>query len=382
MEKILGIKVSLNAKMNSNNSNPINDKTIRNNPSCSLPKDFFETVIYCEMKLKEKFNIKIFQKLANYYSDAIDYYESINDPKFMLYNQNLSMLFSQTEAKKYFSDGGSVKTKIKKEKNKEKIENCDKKITNNKVKIFIKKNLANDARNLINDIINKDITIQENAFKKRLEEKKKKYLLSKSHNLSNHFIGKEFKNIIGINRINNSKISDASESIDIISDYEFKFNDKDISNLNSNTDNTYTNKNSDGDNENSNNNIQILINNNNELEEITSSEIKENKDKNNTIIGIFGNNLDFKSEINGESTPISIDTKTNIRCTNKTMFLEKMKFNFDVYSNDYFNFFIKKITNQIITDYSKNFNDLTQNITDIVVNSNNQTERNGIFTEF
>ena len=173
MEKNFGIKVNLNPKMNNNNSNPINDKKIQNNSTCNLPKDFFETVLYCEMKLKEKFNMKIFHKLANYYSAAIDYYESINDPKFMLYNQNLSMLFSQTEAKKYFSDGGSIKEKIKKEKNKEKIDNCDKKITTNKVKNFIKKNLESDTKSKINDIINRDISVQENDFKKRLEEKKK-----------------------------------------------------------------------------------------------------------------------------------------------------------------------------------------------------------------
>jgi hypothetical protein len=98
-----------------------------------------------------------------------------------------------------------------------------------------------------------------------LEEKKKRYLLSKSDNLANHFIVKEFKN-----RISNSNNTDKNESIDFISDSEFKFNE--TSNLNSNTDNTYTNKNSDGDNESSNNNIQILINNNNSSEEIKSDE--------------------------------------------------------------------------------------------------------------
>ena len=365
MEKNFGIKVNLNPKMNNNNSNPINDKKIQNNSTCNLPKDFFETVLYCEMKLKEKFNMKIFHKLANYYSAAIDYYESINDPKFMLYNQNLSMLFSQTEAKKYFSDGGSIKEKIQKDKNKKKIDNCDKKITTDKVKNFIKKNLESDTKSKINDIINRDISVQENDFKKRLEEKKKRYLLSKSDNLSNHIIVKEFKN-----KINSSNITDKSESIDFIFDSEFKFND--ISNLNSNTDNTYTNKNSDGDNESSNNNIQILINNNNTLEEIKSVEIQEQENKNNNMNDSFGNKLDFNSEINSKSTPVSIINNNNIKCTNKTMFLEKMKFNFDIYSNDYYDFFTKKIANQIITDYSKNYNELTQNITDIVVNSNNQ----------
>ena len=86
----------------------------------------------------------------------------------------------------------------------------------------------------------------------------------------------------------------------------------------------------------------------------------------------FGNKLDFNSEINSKSIPAAITNNNNIKCTNKTMFLEKMKFNFDIYSNDYYDFFTKKIANQIITDYSKNYKELTQNITDIVVNSSNQ----------
>lgn len=371
MERNLEIKVNLNSKMNNKKSNPINNNKILNSSTCSLPKDFFETVLYCETKLKEKFNIKIFNKLANYYSTAIDYYESINDPKFMLYNQNLSILFSQTEAKKYFSDGINIKAKIQKDKNKKKIENCDKKITNNKVKKFIKKNLENDTKSVIKDMINKDIAIQENDFRKRLAEKKKRYLLSKSDNLANHCISNEFKNIGGNNRISNSKFSDKNESIDFISDSEFMFNDKDISNINSNTDNTHTYKNSDGDNESS-NNIQILINNTNILEEAKVCEMKENDDKNNIMNDSFGNKLDYKLEKNSKSTSLSIISKNNIKCTNKTMFLEKMKFNFDIYSNDYYDFFIKKIAHQIITDYSKNYNELTQSITDIVVNSNNQ----------
>ena len=45
----------------------------------------------------------------------------------MIYNQNLPLLFSHIEAKKFLSDG-KTKEKIKKEKFKKKIENCDKKI--------------------------------------------------------------------------------------------------------------------------------------------------------------------------------------------------------------------------------------------------------------
>ena len=127
MNKLIEIKVNtiLNSLKFKKDSNPINNPKIEYTKAPSLPKVFFETVIECEVKLKEKFNIKIFQKLADYYSAAIEYYESINDPKFMVYNQNLGLLFSNPEAKKYLS-GGKTKEKLKKEKIKKKIEKCDK----------------------------------------------------------------------------------------------------------------------------------------------------------------------------------------------------------------------------------------------------------------
>ena len=61
----------------------------------SLPPDFFQKVLDCEVDLKEKFDPKIFFELINYYSKAIEYYESISDPKFIIYNQALNFLFEQ-----------------------------------------------------------------------------------------------------------------------------------------------------------------------------------------------------------------------------------------------------------------------------------------------
>ena len=58
-----------------------------------LPKDFFEKVLENEMKLKEKFDIGILANLIKYYSLAVEYYQSINDPKYMEYNENLNLLF-------------------------------------------------------------------------------------------------------------------------------------------------------------------------------------------------------------------------------------------------------------------------------------------------
>ncbi len=49
-----------------------------------------------------------------------------------------------------------------------------------------------------------------------------------------------------------------------------------------------------------------------------------------------------------------------------------MKLHFDIYSNDYYDHFIKKITDQIIKDYNSNFDELTQTLMDSAVNYINQ----------
>ena len=92
----------------------------------------------CEVKLKEKFEMKVLQKLIDYYSLAVGYYESINDPKYMIYNQSLTLLFSQPEVKKYFS-GGNIKLKLKKENIQKVISDFDKKISTENVKSFIRR---------------------------------------------------------------------------------------------------------------------------------------------------------------------------------------------------------------------------------------------------
>lgn len=136
-----------------------------------LPKDFFETVLECEVKLKEKFDMKVLQKLIDYYSTAVGYYESINDPKFMIYNQSLTLLFSQPEVKKYIS-GGNIKLKLKKENLQKIINECDKKVTTEKVKNFIRRKKSVDSKKQINNLINKDMDSQTSDFK-RLAEKRR-----------------------------------------------------------------------------------------------------------------------------------------------------------------------------------------------------------------
>ena len=363
MEKRVGIKVNRNNNMITvkRNIKPVNS-TIEKGKVEGLPKDFFETVLDCEVKLKEKFDMKVLQKLIDYYSTAVGYYESINDPKFMIYNQSLSLLFSQPEVKKYLT-GGNIKLKLKKENIQKIIQECDKKVTTEKVKNFIRRKSAVDSKKTINKLINKDMDTQTNDFKKRLAEKKKRYRLSTSDMAGSNEVGRALRNMGLNNNFNNDNKN--NKSIDLAQDKDFKISDKDVPNLNSNTD-----KNIIGDGS-STNNIQLVGENsgtNNILDELKKEDLKNEDNKNNDE-----NNLNdsFEKKLDLESTSNIVPNK-NIKFTNKTKFLEKMKLHFDIYSNDYYDYFIKKITDQIIKDYNTNYNELTQTLMDSAVNYVNQ----------
>ena len=146
-QKPIGIKVKRNNNMKTipKKQKPNANANIIQGRVQGLPKDFFETVLDCEVKLKQKFDMKVLQKLIDYYSTAVGYYESINDPKYMIYNQSLSLLFSQPEVKQYLS-GGNLKLKLKKENIQKIIQECDKKVTTDKVKSFIRRKSTADSK--------------------------------------------------------------------------------------------------------------------------------------------------------------------------------------------------------------------------------------------
>ena len=117
---------------------------------------------------------------------------------------------------------------------------------------------------------------------------------------------------------------------------------------------------------------------NNILDDLKNEDLKNNEEKkigenslyNSNSNESFENKLDYNSELSSIKSGNS--NKNNIRFTKKTQFLEKMNFNFDMYSNDYYDYFIKKIADKVIKDYSTNYQLLTQNLIDITVNSINQ----------
>ena len=360
MEKRIGIKVNRNNNMTTISKKPKPNMiaAFEKGKVPGLPKDFFETVLDCEVKLKEKFDMKVLQKLIDYYSTAVGYYESINDPKYMIYNQSLSLLFSQPEVKQYLQSG-NIKLKLKKENLQKIIQECDKKVTTDKVKSFIRRKTTVDSKKTINNLINKDMDTQSNDFKKRLAEKKKRYKLSTSMGGSDN-VGRAFKNI-GLNI--NSENKNTNKSIDLAPEKEFAFSEKDMPNLNNAED---------PDKGSSTNNVQVVEgNNNNILDELKKEDLKENgenKNDENNLNDSFENKLDLETKSNQKKTI----NKGSIKFTNKTMFLEKMKLHFDIYSNDYYDNFIKKISDQIIKDYTSNYAELTQTLMDSAVNYINQ----------
>ena len=122
------------------------------------------------------------------------------------------------------------------------------------------------------------------------------------------------------------------------------------------------------------NKTQIVLkydDNNNILDELKNVELKNAQQENiNDNNNINENSFEFKLIIFQKKSSI-LTIKNNIKHKNKTLFLEKMKFNFEIYSNDYYNCFIKNIPDQIIKDYNNNFNELTQTLTDLAINSLN-----------
>jgi hypothetical protein len=70
----------------------------------SLPENFFEKVLDLELRIKREFNMNLLQELINYYSTAIEYYESKEDPKFKDYQNRLNSLLAQPDILKKMTD--------------------------------------------------------------------------------------------------------------------------------------------------------------------------------------------------------------------------------------------------------------------------------------
>ena len=152
----------------------------------SLPPNFFEQVLVCEIQMKKGFSMVTLQKLINYYSQAIEYYESINDPRFARYSKSLQILLIQPEVMKHINlQTSKGKIKVQKQERKKEVmhelHNVDKiynKKDNEEAKNLISNAKKEEKKEDLNKVINHDLDEQKNNFKKKLEAKKKKKLLN------------------------------------------------------------------------------------------------------------------------------------------------------------------------------------------------------------
>ena len=142
-----------------------------------LPPNFFEEVLDTEYKLKQKYNIQDIQKLITLYSKAVEYYEYLGDPRYIKYQNSLSLIFSQPEIKKYMNSGSSFKNAVKKVQFKQKLDSSGKEVTEVEVHNFIKSQDGEIKDNITKSITN-EIDHQKKNFLERKEAKKKKYALS------------------------------------------------------------------------------------------------------------------------------------------------------------------------------------------------------------
>ena len=281
-----------------------------------LSSAFFEKILYYESIIKEVFDPQVFFELINLYSKAIGYYESLNDTKFIIYNQALYYLFDLPEAKK-FLEGKDISKLFRQKEMTSNLEKCEKIITEEIAIEFIEKKLNEEyILNSINNLYNNDMKNQKTNLDKIIKEKRAKYKNKKKE--------KEEKNTTEI-------------KIEKIEDKDLLYNNDDI--LGDKYD----------DNE----------------------EIQENQNKNEIKLDDKKEILNIKNEENNIIIENNIDLKQSIKLTNKSRFSEKLSNNFDLYFSSYNDNFIKNI-DFIIKDIQEKSEKDTKDLSESVIEKMHQ----------
>ena len=333
--------------------------SITNSKAIKLPDVFFEQILELELQLKLKFDPKVFFELINLYQSAIKFYESVKNEKFITYNLGLNMLFAMPEVKS-FMEGEKTMTKAEKKENIEKkMQQSEQKITKEKVETMCQSRINKNKRgkNIIADEFNK----QQMSFKKRMEEKKKKYLSTKTsiscieEENSSSKSGKDDTKI----NIRNDKTKNKfrNKSVDIIKP---KHNNGDCFDDDENIENIkydkFIIKKS------LQLNINFSIDKNKFFEENEKEEIRNDNNK----LSLSGSGTDSEKDTLSFTTSdnMIMDISKFHRMTNKTLFKEKLKINFDVYICQYYNKFIENTMNSIVNDYTKCGNEFEKKLYD------------------
>ena len=342
-------------------------KKAPNSKSIKLPDVFFEQILELELQLKLKFDPKVFFELINLYQSAIKFYESIKNEKFITYNLGLNMLFAMPEVKSFMEGEKSMTKTEKKENIEKKMQQSEQKITKEKVETMYQSRINKNKKGKL--IITDDFNKQQMSFKKRLEEKKKKYLSTMTvvpnieEENSSSKSGKDDSKINSRNYKKNTKFRNKSVDIvrpklnnDISSDNEDK-------NENKNYDKFMIKKSQQLD-------INFSIDKNNFFEENEKNENRNDINK----FSFSGSGTDSEKDTLSFTTSdnMIMDISKFHKITNRTLFKEKLKINFDVYICQYYNKFIEKTMNSIVNDYVKSGKEFERKLYDNSVEFFNQ----------
>ena len=341
--------------INKKESNKPKPKT--NSKSIKLPDEFFEQILEYELQLKLKFDPKIFFELINLYSSAIKFYEAMKNDKFMTYNLGLNMLFSMPEVKGFMEGEKNLTKNEKKETMEKKFEQSEQKITNEKVKSMYKSRMNKNKKGL--NLMKDDFDKQTVSFKKRLQEKKKKYISSmtlvpvdmEKENKSFKFNSRDNNN----NKNNSDKLR--NRSVDIIKQKSIFNNEEEYLNEEETNFNKFMMKKS------VQLNMNYSIDKNNFFDETEKDEIKNDINK---LSSFSGSGTDSEKDTTSftANENIILDGTKMHKITNRTLFKEKMKINFDVYICQYYNKFIENTMNSIVDDYVKCGNEFEKKLYD------------------
>ena len=295
--------------------------------------------------------------MINLYSSAIKFYEAMKNDKFMTYNLGLNMLFSMPEVKGFMEGEKNLTKNEKKETMEKKFEQSEQKITNEKVKSMYKSRMNKTKKGL--NLMKDDFDRQTASFKKRLQEKKKKYISSMT--LVPVDMEKENKSFKFNSRNNNSNKNNSDKlrnrSVDLIKQKSIFNNEEEYLNEEENNFNKFMMKKS------VQLNMNYSIDKNNFFDETEKDEIKNDINK---LSSFSGSGTDSEKDTTSftANENIILDGTKMHKITNRTLFKEKMKINFDVYICQYYNKFIENTMNSIVDDYVKCGNEFEKKLYD------------------
>ena len=343
-----------------NKKKPNKIKPKSNSKAIKLPDEFFEQISEYELQLKLKFDPNIFFELINLYSSAIKFYEALKNEKFMVYNLALNMLFSMPEVKSFMEGEKSLTKNEKKETIEKKMQQDEQKIINDKVDDMYKSRMNKNKKGL--NLMKDDFDKQTISFKKRLQEKKKKYISSMT--FAPLDMEKENKSFKFNSKNNNNKKNNSNKlrnkSVDIIKPKSNNFsniNDEEYFNDEEINFNKFIAKKS----------VQIGMNfsidKNNFFDETEKDEIKNEINK---LSSFSGSGTDSEKDTTSftANENIILDGNKMHKMTNKTLLKEKLKINFDVYVCQYYNKFIENTMNSIVDDFVKCGNEFEKKFCD------------------